>query len=55
MFFHNTVILARRFATLDVLSELYVVLELVGQKMNIRLLIFHMKIEVKEQMNLFKH
>src|SRR5215207_4529611 len=51
MLFHNPVVLARRFATLDVLSEegLSADLVLAGLKTSIRLLTFHLKIEVKGQ------
>jgi alkanesulfonate monooxygenase SsuD/methylene tetrahydromethanopterin reductase-like flavin-dependent oxidoreductase (luciferase family) len=57
MLFHNPVILARRFATLDVLSGGRVIcgLALVGQKMSTRLPISHLNIGVKGQMNLSRH
>ena len=57
MLFHNPVVLARRFATLDVLSEGRTIADLVlaGLKMNTKCLIFHLKRGEKGQMNLFKH
>ncbi|MDQ6864087.1 MAG: LLM class flavin-dependent oxidoreductase [Thermoproteota archaeon] len=57
MLFHNPVILGRQFATLDVLSQgrCIVALALVGQKMNIWSLMFHLRIEERERMSLSKH
>jgi hypothetical protein len=57
MLFHNPVILAKRFATLDVLSEGRAIdtdLVLAGLKMNIKCPIFRLKIEEKGQMSIFK-
>jgi alkanesulfonate monooxygenase SsuD/methylene tetrahydromethanopterin reductase-like flavin-dependent oxidoreductase (luciferase family) len=57
MLFHNPVILARRLATLDVLSEGRAIcgLGIGGQKMNIRFLPSPLRTKVKEQMSLFKY
>jgi alkanesulfonate monooxygenase SsuD/methylene tetrahydromethanopterin reductase-like flavin-dependent oxidoreductase (luciferase family) len=57
MFFYTPIILAKRFATLISYhkEDLSVDLVLVGQRTSIKLLIFHLKTEEKEQMNLFKH
>ena len=57
MLFHNPVILARRFATLDVLSEGRAIAGFgIGwSKTNTKFLIFHLKIEEKEQTNIFKY
>ena len=56
MLFHNPVVLAKRFATLDVLSDGRVYADLVsdGRRMNIKHRIYLLKIEVGEQMNLYK-
>ena len=56
MLFHNPVILARRFATLDVLSEGRAIAGFgIGwSKDEYQLLISHLKIEAKEQTNFFK-
>lgn len=55
MLFHNPVVLARRFATLDVLSEeLFVDSVLDGPRMNTKHPIFRLKIKEKGQMNFFK-
>ena len=57
MLFHNPVILARRFATLDVMSEGRAICGLgIGwSKDEYEYLIFHFKIEVRELMSLFKY
>jgi alkanesulfonate monooxygenase SsuD/methylene tetrahydromethanopterin reductase-like flavin-dependent oxidoreductase (luciferase family) len=57
MLFHNPVILARRFATLDVLSEGRIIAGLgIGwSETNIGFLMYHLVIEAEEQMNSFKH
>jgi alkanesulfonate monooxygenase SsuD/methylene tetrahydromethanopterin reductase-like flavin-dependent oxidoreductase (luciferase family) len=57
MFFYTPIMLAKRFATLDLLSQGRSIcdLVLVGQRTSIKLLIFHLKAEEKERMNLFKH
>ena len=57
MLFHNPVILAKRFATLDALSQGRIVagLELDGLEMNIRFLMYRSVTEVKERMNSFKY
>jgi alkanesulfonate monooxygenase SsuD/methylene tetrahydromethanopterin reductase-like flavin-dependent oxidoreductase (luciferase family) len=57
MLFHNPVILAKRFATLDVLSEGRIVAGLgIGWGgMNIKFLMCRLIIGVREQMNSFKY
>ena len=58
MLFHNPVILARRFATLDVMSQGRVYMWTRNRMVKRRIsscLMFHSTIKVKGQMNLFRH
>jgi alkanesulfonate monooxygenase SsuD/methylene tetrahydromethanopterin reductase-like flavin-dependent oxidoreductase (luciferase family) len=57
MLFHNPVVLARRFATLDILSEGRSIAGFgIGwSRMNTMYLISHFEIEVRELMSLFKY
>jgi hypothetical protein len=57
MLFHNPVVLARDLQHLTSYQkeDLFVDLVLAGLKMNTKLLISHLKIEEKGQMNLFKY
>jgi alkanesulfonate monooxygenase SsuD/methylene tetrahydromethanopterin reductase-like flavin-dependent oxidoreductase (luciferase family) len=57
MLFHNPVVLARRFATLDILSEGRSIAGFgIGwSRMNMMYLISHFEIEVRELMSLFKY
>jgi hypothetical protein len=56
MLFHNPVVLAKRFATRDLHSNGRDIADLVsdGLRMNIKHRIYLLKIEVGEQMNLYK-
>ena len=57
MFFHTPIMLAKRFAHLMSYhkEDLSADLVLVGQRTSIKLLIFHLKAEDKERINLFKY